>query len=437
MVATGLVEANGLFEVSLTVDLEPGERVLEIISQGARALVTCTVEPPDEVAVPAITVEPGSGSVCSLLTVRGTDYRAGDRVSISVGGTSLGSAVTVDDSGEFELVSSVPDIGAGPSRVTARRGADPEADPVDFEVTEGRPNITVMPGAGEPGSSIKIGGSGFAPGDRLEMTLAGAPLSGVDDVRANGTFSTTARVPNVEAGTYPVEVAGGCAAIDPAVEFTVGPSGDPPPIIFVDPGQGETGDLATVNGERYRPGDLVDITFDGITFASNVEVGADGTFERRDVVPEGIEPGQIEVAAARGQAPEADTVPFTVLDGCWWEILGICWYWWLLFLLLLLLFLWLLLWLWCRRRYPFHPGEEIQGSGWVACEDECDCRYRQGRCVSEGGDCPDGCSCELFRRKVWRSDGCWERVPQRQERFTWCYRCACARPLDAATELEG
>lgn len=252
-----------------------------------------------------------------------------------------------------------------------------------------------------------------------------------------------ATVPEIDEGDYPIEVTGGCASASTS-QFTVGRPDEPPPpppdpVIAVSPGSGESGDPATVSGERYEPGDLVDITFDGKTFASGVAVGADGTFSEAGEVPPGIEPGQIEVAAARGRAPEADNVPFTVDSGpdppdCRWEILGVCWYWWILILFLLLL-LWLLLWLWCRRRYPFEPGEEIPGSGWIACEGECDCRYRQGRCVSEGGDCPGGCSCELFRRKVWRSEGCWERVPERQERFTWCYRCACASPLEASSEI--
>ena len=195
-------------------------------------------------------------------------------------------------------------------------------------------------------------------------------------------------------------------------------------------------------GEDYDEGDVVTVRFDGIPFADDqvITVDENGEFTVTDTVPAGIDPASIKVAAARGRAPEAVDADFEVVDGngnggCW-KILGICWWWWLLILILLLLLLWLLLWLWCRRRYPFCPGEEIRGSGWIMCEGDCDCRYRRGRCVSDGGTCPDGCSCELFRRKVFGSEGRWERVAERTDRYTWCYRCACARRAETGVTAE-
>lgn len=431
---TGTVEANGLFEVTFVIDLEPGDYVFEIESRGAKALARCTVDPGTEppLPVPRIMVEPTSGPYCSPVTITGFDFGQGDRVSAEIGHAPLGDPVIVDASGQFTLTALVPDIDPAPFPISALRSTEPEAESVRFDIVEGGPAITVVPASGTVDAPIEISGSGFPPGDTVEITIGGAPFPGPVEVDDAGAFSVAATVPAIEEDTYQVDVAGRCA-VAPATNFTVGPGITP--TIAVAPARGEAGSEATVSGEDYVEGELVDITFKGLEFASGVEVDEDGRFEVTGTVPE-IDPEVVQVAGSRGRAPEAAEVSFEVVGNGCWKILWFCWWWWILILLLLLLLLWFLLWLWCQRRYPFRPGQEIRGSGWIMCEGECDCRYRGGRCVSDGGACPDGCSCELFRRKVWRSGGCWERVPERQERFTWCYRCACARPIEAASTAE-
>ena len=75
------------------------------------------------------------------------------------------------------------------------------------------------------------------------------------------------------------------------------------------------------------------------------------------------------------------------------------------------------------------PGAERQHEAGRRRIDVVD--LENGRCLPDNDDgCDEDFSCELFRRKMFRSRGCWEWVERKTDRYFWCYRCACSIRAD-------
>lgn len=423
-VAATTVRDNGLFSVTFTVDLEPGTYLFEAISLGAKGEDSCAI-----VELPVISVAPTSGPEGSSAVVSGTGYAAGDVVDISFGELVFASNIEVDDDGTFSATAEVPGLVPRSHPIVATRDREPEAASVEYLITD-KPKVPVImvdPGSGEPGSSVTVSGTRYDPGDVVDIFFGDVEFASNVTVDDDGEFSAPGQVPPLDPGPYVVTASRSRDPEAAEIAFTVNPIVGVP-TIRVSPASGEVGSSATVSGSDYQPGDIVDVGFGGSPFASDVVVGDDGEFSATGIVPD-VPTGLALVSATRDNPPQAADVSFNVTgitNGCT-KWLGICWWWWFVILLLLLLLLWLILFLMCKLRYPFHPGEPIKGSGWIA--EEGDCKLRQGLAVPAraGGCAGDGCSCELFRRKMFGSDGCWEHVASRQERLSYCYRAACAR----------
>lgn len=152
---------------------------------------------PVTVLCPQITLTPSSIPLASqpvTVTVTGTQFHANQPVSVSLGGTVVGTAVT-DETGSFSLPVSATGLDCAAHQVTAAEQATAGGPAFLFsasatlQVTGCTLTLAIDPTVLEPGQLTKVTGTGFAPG--APVTLAwqqpgGAPLLGTATVTAGG-----------------------------------------------------------------------------------------------------------------------------------------------------------------------------------------------------------------------------------------------------------
>jgi hypothetical protein len=136
--------------------------------------------------IPKVRISPIKGPVGTAVTVTGSGFAAGYTVSVKIGGTSLGSALS-DSTGAVTVTGAVPTLDAGAQDVTGQDLAGYStsvATKATFTVT---PTLILTPVTGLGGSYASVSGSGFEAGDTVSMFFAGVPW--LDPASAPYTFA--------------------------------------------------------------------------------------------------------------------------------------------------------------------------------------------------------------------------------------------------------
>jgi Tfp pilus assembly protein PilV len=166
-----------------------------------------------------VNVYPSSGPVGTFLTVFGTDFDAGDSVSVTLGSTALSamtSGSTVNQNGNVAATFAVPVIPAGSYPVVLSDGSNSAPSATNFVVT---PSLGALsPGSGPSGTSVTVSASGFEANTALSVTVNGttATVTSGSPTGANGnatgagsTLTFTIPTGLTTGTTYPVKVSDG------------------------------------------------------------------------------------------------------------------------------------------------------------------------------------------------------------------------------------
>jgi len=166
------VSTNINFTVNVPVTTG-GAHQIEVFRDGqtitTQTPVIFTVQPKVTVTSPPTK----QGAVGSAVTVAGTGFSgASVSATVTIGGLPVGGPVSVDSTGSFTAIGTVPAVGAGLQKVSAKDGAGnsaygPDNSPAgswdnraDFSVT---PTLAVNPTNGLGGSKVTISGTGWTP----------------------------------------------------------------------------------------------------------------------------------------------------------------------------------------------------------------------------------------------------------------------------------
>ncbi len=184
------------------------------------------------------------------------------------------------------------------------------------------PTIEVTPAAAQPGQQITISGFGFQDGETVTVDFGGATIaSAVAD--GEGAFQGTGTIPaDIPPGTHPIDVTG-----DRGSQFaliyevvTSAPTPTPTPAPTAPPATGPEarvlpesgaapGEIVTVTGGGFGPGESVTVSLDGTDLAT---VGATiaGAFLANVAIPVTTPAGShaVQVTGDRGQQITVDYV---------------------------------------------------------------------------------------------------------------------------------
>jgi hypothetical protein len=263
-----------------------------------------------------IDLSPEEGAVGTEVDISGDEFSGREEFTIDYDGFELDSDYIddncdedTDSGGRFDCTILIPPSTAGAHTVFVTDETGPGAE-ATFTV---EPEIDINVTSGIPGDRVTITGTGFGEDVSLDITLdgRGANIVADDDNTDNeGSFVATIEVPEVDEGTYDIEVedddrnrAQAQFMVDISTEISINP-------VTSLAAPGNVGQNVTISGAGFNPNSTITITYTShpITVATTTS-NADGDFLATFQVPQS-EHGPHTIDASDGT--NTLTVPFYV-----------------------------------------------------------------------------------------------------------------------------
>ncbi|MER3404300.1 MAG: hypothetical protein C4289_03285 [Chloroflexota bacterium] len=260
--------------------------------------------------VPSISLYPTSGPGGTVVTVKGRGWDSGATVGVYWNRTSSSSGVSVcsptaSSTGSFTCQFTVPNVALARYPVVGVSGSRTAS--ATFRVTaatvsgSSAPTIvmSLSPESGSPRDYVTVQGSGFAPGETVELRWNdSSTVSATGKANSSGAVSIRTRVPLMPNGSRPVELRGTSSGARGILLFTVIEQ------VEVSPGSGQPGDSLLIKGRGWSAGATVDIFWnrtdtDPGTTMCTVVASSTGSFTCPVTVPNGPS-GSVPVVGISG-----------------------------------------------------------------------------------------------------------------------------------------
>ncbi|HEY1296681.1 MAG TPA: hypothetical protein VGJ60_26690, partial [Chloroflexota bacterium] len=156
---------------------------------------------------------------------------------------------------------------------------------------------------GPPGTSITATGTGFQPGETVQVFFNGAQV-GTPVADTAGTFKSTFNIPTIANGKYQVDAKGQTSGNTASAPFTVGGAN-----VALSTDSGAVGASVTATGTGFAPGDSVRLVFAG-SLVSTQNADTTGSVTFNFTIPR-VVPGLYLVVMSGGSGATASAT-FTV-----------------------------------------------------------------------------------------------------------------------------
>ena len=176
--------------------------------------------------------------------------------------------------------------------VSANTTATVPANTTPMATPQAGPALQLSSSSGLPGSTVTANGSGFTPGETVDVTFNGQSV-GSPTANTGGTFSLAFTVPNTPPGQYGVLAKGQTSGASASASFTINQGAA---ALTFDPAQAAPGASVTVTGTGFRPGETVTLSFNGPTVGTET-ADTNGKVVFTFTVPATLGPGQYGVTA--------------------------------------------------------------------------------------------------------------------------------------------
>lgn len=292
----------------------------------------------------SLTISPSSVTPPGQITVGGSGFAAVTNITLSVNIQGVNSqTLTTDGSGNLPLTTFNIPQGTPPGTytVTAYSGATYLTQKT-FTVTG--PQVTVSPNPANPGDSITVSGTAFAPNTSVTVHITFTLSDGTnviaqeqDNVASDGTFSTTTlMVPSsTVGGNYVVHVSQNVSSSTDIAHTTLtvtgsGLTGTPTPTatttttpttasITLNPTTATLGSTVTVTGTGFGANETVQASYTAnLAAGGSTNQVATGTSDSNGnvtismVVPRAIQAGTYTVTATGSTSHRTATAQLTV-----------------------------------------------------------------------------------------------------------------------------
>ena len=220
-------DENGSWELEFEVpDCSAGEHKIDATGDDSSL---------SEVEDVAFTMKAGislsktSGYVGDTVTVKGSGFDGDEtRIEVTFDAIVVVEDIEADETGSWEAIFTVPNVAKGDHKVDAS-GRETKASAIADKVFTTKLLITLTPAEGNVGTSIAVGGSGFATGKQVTINYDGSQVA-TDTADSQGkfegvTFAATHKQ-SVHTVEHPVEVkdaAGNLATINFVMESVAPP----------------------------------------------------------------------------------------------------------------------------------------------------------------------------------------------------------------------
>ncbi len=273
-IVSPLADATGSFNGSFTVP-ETTQGLHSIIGKDTlnyTSRLNFTVNP-------TIKVAQTNTSTDSQISVTGSGFSGSSSISFYVDGEKINTLASSSLNGSIaSLKIAVPTVSSG-SHTLKVMDSKGFFDTSKITVTS---SISISPGSGTAGTSVRIKGSGFTSKARIyvfyhDQVVTTEPAVIMCDTAGN--FAASFKIPASESGSFNIRVTDGANNCNG--NFTLTASAQ------LEKTSGTVGSEVTVNGSGFKAGTGLNIKFDNTGIASD-SVGPDGIFATTFKVPSAL-----------------------------------------------------------------------------------------------------------------------------------------------------
>ncbi|PZS09239.1 MAG: hypothetical protein DLM70_01825, partial [Chloroflexi bacterium] len=267
----------------------------------------------------AIAIQPSSSQPGQKVTISGSGYAAGVQVRVDAtfpyyggGAHAVSTVAKTNGSGDFLTDLQIPNQAAAGTVVVTARGPKTQSS-AKLQIGPIGSGITLTPATARPGSAVTVRGSGFQPGDTIDISASLKLASGsFQTLRTSATansgkqFSISLHIPgNVVGGVYPVVAKSSLSARSRTARLTITRLRA---AITVAPVSVIPGSTVIVHGTGYLPGTRITVSVpvrltsgSTRTVRSTTGTNAGGSFRSALTVP-GDATGGTYTLTARSEA---------------------------------------------------------------------------------------------------------------------------------------
>ena len=267
---------------------------IPVSAGGTHTIDTDGLTPADEVpdltftVTPEIDINPASGWVGTVITVRGTGFDSAEtNIKVTYDDLPTKTGISADLNGSWQTSFSVPTSITGIHGIAAYGAVTPGADVTEilFRVS---PGMKLEMTTGYLGGTIHVSdklwvtGVGFQANEvGISLTFDGNMVASGISADAKGSWSTQLEIPPCTRGEHIVDASGEATTASDIGDAVVVVS----PAMQVTPMSGAVGDEVIINGTAFSDSQVVTISFDGDQVASGSATDSKGSFTASFRVP--------------------------------------------------------------------------------------------------------------------------------------------------------
>lgn len=292
--ATVMADGSGGFVVNLTVPVAQTAGAAEVAATGqigqqvARANLAIVIAP--SLSLNASTVPEGG-----TLIVTGAGFGPGEPVVLRISGFTL-QTVTAGALGTFSAAVTIPATAPiSQLTLTATGLLTQRAASAGIAVTLMPAQFTLSTGSLVVGAGFQVSGTGFRPGEQVQIAVAGRVLATVTTNDRGEFTNVTVTLPSdVGPGAFTISASGlhsqkaataGLTVIARSASLSVSPSTFTP------------GTRVRIEGGGFLPGEQVALSINGSPLAAAL-AGGNGAFVLTASLPAHLSPGSHQIAAS-------------------------------------------------------------------------------------------------------------------------------------------
>ena len=212
-----------------------------------------------------------SGAVGSNFTVSGRGFGEREEIEVRFGPELLGCGTRSNSSGVMSVSCRVPALGAGSYQIDV---SGYQAGTFTIEST-----FSVTPSNGPPGTTVRLSGTGFEPGARVQVTIGGSTLPPVFADR-DGAVGSQLQIPNISGGPQVLSATGADGSGGQA-SFEITPT------LTAAPTEGAPGEVLRVTGTAFRANESgITVRFGGTAVASGLVADGRGFWQTNITIPQ-------------------------------------------------------------------------------------------------------------------------------------------------------
>ncbi|MEK7812855.1 MAG: hypothetical protein AAB296_03760, partial [Candidatus Desantisbacteria bacterium] len=266
-IKTTIADGLGCVSTNFTVNVQPyGQKVIRLTGSSS------TVVEDTFTIIPAIySVTPVSGSVGTVVEVKGSGYAAGDSITIDFGNNGRIQTAAANGNGYFTASFTVDTQGYGTTTITAS-GASSSSAINTFMIVGG---IMVTPNSGTVGTNVYVEGTGFDVQEPININFGTTFAVIILNTDNRGVFTGYFTVDTQAYGQVVVKAVNSTTA---QTSFFIMPA-----LYMVTPSFGTVGTVVTLKGNGYDDTEAITIRF-GATTLPVANSDATGCFEARFTV---------------------------------------------------------------------------------------------------------------------------------------------------------